>query len=272
MLENAGHAVRRFDFRLDGGAGDIRDPDAVDAALAGADAVVHAAALHGIHLEHYPPQDFWKTNADGTFNVYVAARTHCVERIVLCSTMGVYGPRFDVPVVITDDTAVRPTDVYGLSKAVAEEVARTYAAMAGVATVGLRLGMFVTEPWERYGFRLLFGGVDVRDVADAVVRALSYDAPSGFAAFNIMAEVPFDDPEAFARDPAAVIERYWPGASKLGFDLDSLIWSAIIWRSDNARKELGWQPRYGFGEFLDAHRRGDRDHPLANEGQWGVER
>jgi UDP-glucose 4-epimerase len=50
--------------------------------------------------------------------------------------------------------------------------------------------MFVPEDFVRYGFRLLKGGVDDRDVASSVLLALENDT-IGFNAFNIMSEVPF---------------------------------------------------------------------------------
>ena len=71
--------------------GDVRDRTEVREALRGTDIVVHAAALHGIHLEKYTPDDFWDLNVAGTRNVYEAARECGIERILLCSTMGVYG-------------------------------------------------------------------------------------------------------------------------------------------------------------------------------------
>lgn len=90
--------------------------------------------------------------------------------------------------------------------------------------------MFVPETFERYGFRLLFGGVDNRDVAQAVLRALDYAPPQPFDAFNIMADVPFTDADARAlqQDPVAVLERYFPGVQELaqarGLNLADLIW------------------------------------------------
>ncbi len=62
---------------------------------------------------------------------------------------------------------------------VAEQTARFFSSVHGVNTVALRLGMFVPETFERYGFRLLFGGVDDRDVGQAVSLALAHHAPGG---------------------------------------------------------------------------------------------
>ena len=53
-------------------------------------------------------------------------------------------------------------------------VARYHATAGAISTVALRLRMIVPETFERYGFRLLFGGVDDRDVATSVVLALQH--------------------------------------------------------------------------------------------------
>lgn len=83
--------------------------------------------------------------------------------------MAVYGASMQSPPdawgVVTEDSPVLPDDEYGLSKWLGEELARYHARRQDLATVALRLGMFVPETFERYGFRLLFGGVDDRDVA-----------------------------------------------------------------------------------------------------------
>ena len=285
-LEAIGHHVRVFDFRaVDLGAesvvGDVRDHDDVARAVAGVDAIVHAAALHGIHLDSHAPEEYWSTNVTGTFNVYEAARLAGVRRIVLCSTMAVYGESAERTAgawaVVTEDLPPRPKDVYGLSKLLCEVLAQHYAVAHGMVTVALRLGMFVPETFERYGFRLLFGGVDDREVADAVVRALAHDPDRGFDAFDVMADTPFDasDARALATDPAAAIERYWPGTAalveQLDLDLGELVWGWAVWPVEKAKRTLGYAPRFDFAAFLDALRRGDREHyPFAGLPQWGV--
>jgi nucleoside-diphosphate-sugar epimerase len=89
---------------------DVRDRTEILEALRGVDVVVHAAALHGIHLEKYSADDFWDLNVAGTRNVYEAARECGVEKVLLCSTMGVYGK--DVrgagdPPVITEELPLK---------------------------------------------------------------------------------------------------------------------------------------------------------------------
>ncbi len=286
QLAERGDAVRLFDSRpvdlpFETVVGDIRDADAVREAMRGVDAVVHGAAIHGIHVGTWSAQDFWSINATGTFNVYDAAREHGVPHVVLCSTMAVYGASAqrsdDAWAVVDDEAPVRPVDVYGMSKHVCEILARDAARISSIDTVALRLGMFVPETFERYGFRLLFGGVDDRDVAQAVVRALAHKPADGFAAFNVFADVPFTDDEArdLASDASAVIERHWPGTLALveerKLDLAALVWGWAIWRTSKTRDVLGWQPQYGFGDFLTALRADDRSfYPFAEHPRWGV--
>jgi hypothetical protein len=66
-----------------------------------------------------------------------------------------------------------------MSKWLCEELARYHARRHQLPTVAPRLGMFVPETFERYGFRLLFGGVDDRDAAQAVLLALEHEPAGG---------------------------------------------------------------------------------------------
>jgi len=283
----AGHQPVLLDFRgletdQDFVEGDVRDPAAVARAVDGVDAVVHAAALHGIHLGRWSTEDFWSINATGTFTVYEAARQAGVGHVVLGSSMVVYGDvgRAGQPwQVVTEESPVRADNLYGLTKTVSEDIARYHADTAGMSTVALRLGMFVPEAFERYGFRLLFGGVDDRDVAHAVVRALEHRPESGFDAFDIMADSGMGDedlPRLAADLPAALDER-WPGTSALarerGLDLAELVWGRTIFPVHRARSVLGYRPRYDVGAFLEALRKEDRAHyPYADQPWWGAAR
>lgn len=286
-LLEAGHEVRLMDFRaLDTKhefvQGDVRNFADVQRAVKGVDAIVHAAALHGIHLGKWTPQDFWAINVTGTFNVFEAAREASVKRVVLCSTMGVYGgsggPTKEAWGVVTEDLPCQPGDIYGMSKWLCEDMARFYSRRHGITTIALRLGMFVPEgSLESYGFRLLFGGVDDRDVAQATLLSLSHQPENDFEFFNIMADVPFakDDAPTLMQDPTSVIERYYKGTSALAekhnLDLKALIWGRTLWPVDKAKQILGYQPRYNFDGFLDALKRGDKDYyPYQGLPWWGV--
>ena len=284
-LARAGHDLCLFDFRPlktehELVVGDVRDRDAVARAMTGVDAVVHGAALHGVHLQNWSASDFWSINAGGTFTVYDAARVAGVRHMVLASSMVVYGGvggasgRWEVR---TEESAFAPGDVYGLTKVVAEETASFFAGAHGVTTVALRLGMFVPETFERYGFRLLFGGVDDRDVGQAVSLALTHEPPGGFAAFNIMADSGLDvhDLSNLEADLGETLDQRWPGTTALvaehGQSLADLVWGRLLFPVDRAKRHLGYRPEYDFPAFLDAWRRGEPGHyPYAGEPWWGV--
>jgi UDP-glucose 4-epimerase len=286
LLKASGHTPRLFDFRpieteYEFIQGDVRNPEQVEAAVKGIDMIVHGAALHGIHTNKWAPQDFWQINDTGTFNVFEAARQEAIKHLVLCSTMGVYGESMEPPAgewgIVTEDSPVLPRDIYGMSKLLCEEMGRYYSRRWGISTVALRLGMFVPETFERYGFRLLFGGVDDRDVAQAALLALTYQPAGGFDFFNIFAEVPFGPQDAgpLYREPATVLEKYWPGCTELfkekGLNLSELLWGKLIWPVGKARQELGYRPGYNFSGFLQALKEGNHSYyPFANLPRWGV--
>ena len=286
-LVEAGHSPVLMDFRpIDTDQefveGDVRDQQVLARAMDGVDAVVHAAALHGIHLQHWSSDDFWSINVTGTFNVYEAARDAGVSHVVLGSSMVVYGDvggGDDAWEVVTEQSPLRPANLYGLTKVLSEDIARYHAGTGTLSTVALRLGMFVPETFERYGFRLLFGGVDDRDVAQAVLRALEHLPQDGFAAFDVMADSGLG-PDELARldtDLAAVLDERWPAATasarERDLDLEGLVWGRRLYSVDHARAVLGYQPQYDFAAFLDALQRDDPSHyPFAQDPWWGAER
>jgi UDP-glucose 4-epimerase len=262
--------------------GDATRKEDVLEAVQGVDAVVHGAALHGIHLAKYTADDFWNLNVTGAHHIYEAARTHGVRKVLLCSTMGVYGesivPDADGVAVVTEALPLKPADIYGLSKKLCEELAEFYSRRHDVQTIAYRLGMFVPEGFVRYGFRLLKGGVDDRDVAQAFLLGLENEGVR-FDAFNIMADVPFT-PAEFARlkqEPRAVLEEDYPGVTELvasrGLDLTELVemWGFTYWSTEKAKLELGYQPQHNFSEFYAALKGGDEAYyPFANLPWWGA--
>jgi nucleoside-diphosphate-sugar epimerase len=262
--------------------GDVRDPKIMERASKAIDAIVHGAALHGIHLSRYTPDDFWNLNVTGTHNVYQAAIKNGVSKVIFCSTMGVYGDsvrnREGVYTAVTENLPMLPRDIYGLSKRLGENMAEYYYRKHGIHTICLRLGMFVPIDFVSYGFRLLKGGVDVRDVAAACLLALQNNE-IGLDAFNIMSEVPFtsEDEIELASNPRKVIEKYYPGANEIferkGINVEEMMgeWGRTYWPIDKAKRELGFNPKYNFDGFLKALATDDRDYyPFADLPWWGV--
>jgi dTDP-L-rhamnose 4-epimerase len=71
--------------------GDVRDGEAVRRALVGVDDVVHLAARVGVGQSMYEIAEYTSANTTGTATVLEAILDHPVERLVVASSMSVYG-------------------------------------------------------------------------------------------------------------------------------------------------------------------------------------
>jgi dTDP-L-rhamnose 4-epimerase len=71
--------------------GDVRDPDAVARAVEGADEVVHLAARVGVGQSMYELAEYTAVNSLGTAVLLEALLRRPVERLLLASSMSVYG-------------------------------------------------------------------------------------------------------------------------------------------------------------------------------------
>ncbi len=156
---------------------------------------------------------------------------------------------------------LRPGDIYGQSKVMAERLVAYFTRTHHLRAVALRYGMFVPEPFGHYGVRMLYGGVDARDVASANLAALRHlESPREFAAYNVFSSLPFDagDLEELRTRPLAVVERHWPDAPRLLAAIGAKPWGPIntVYDSGRAGREIGWRPRFGFAEFVAGLKRG----------------
>ena len=241
--------------------GDIRDPAVLMDAAEGVDAIVHGAAFHGIHLSERSRREFYELNLLGTFNAWEAAVEHGVRGMVFSSTMGVYGesrrPRTDDEVVFVDEQMpLLPEDIYGWTKLAGEELCRYHARASAIPSIALRYGMFVPEPFFRYGVRLLYGGVHEADVVDAVVAALDRLGAGvmGFQAFNVHSPLPFTETDAhdLRHNPMVALDRHWPGASALfrSRGVEALKPITEVFPVTGLVRELGIRPRHDFDGWL----------------------
>jgi dTDP-L-rhamnose 4-epimerase len=71
--------------------GDVRDRDSVERALRGVDAVVHLAAAVGVGQSMYDITGYVETNELGTATLLQALSRHPVRRLVVASSMSIYG-------------------------------------------------------------------------------------------------------------------------------------------------------------------------------------
>ena len=115
--------------------GDVRDREAVEEAVAGADVIFHQAALVSVAASVDDPVESHAVNATGTLRVLEAARRHDA-RVVLASSAAVYGDPENVPVLETDPLV--PASPYGLDKLTSDHYARLYHDLYGLETVALR--------------------------------------------------------------------------------------------------------------------------------------
>ena len=71
--------------------GDVRDPQAVAQALAGVDAVFHFAAMVGVGQSMYEIREYTDVNNLGTAVLLEALIKHPVQKLVVASSMSIYG-------------------------------------------------------------------------------------------------------------------------------------------------------------------------------------
>ena len=152
--------------------GDVRDPAAVNEALAGTDAVCHQAAMVGLGVDLSDLPGYADVNVTGTAVLLEAMGRHGIPRLVFASSMVVYGegaydcathgrvrpaprhpgdlaagrfeprcPQCAQPLstaTVTEDAPLDPRNAYAASKVGQEHLAASWARMTGGAAVGLR--------------------------------------------------------------------------------------------------------------------------------------
>lgn len=189
-LQAAGYEVRSLD-RAPAPAGlcptwmaDLTDYGQTIDGLAGADAVVHLAAIPNGSL--HPPERTFRENTLSTFNVFQAACTSGLKRVVWASSETTLGLPFrkiiprEVPV--TEEHYPYPESTYSLAKVVGETVAEQMARWSGIPFVGLRFSN-VMEPGDYARFESwqgtpglrrwnLWGYIDARDAGESCRLAL----------------------------------------------------------------------------------------------------
>ena len=116
--------------------GDVADPEAVERALGGCEAVLHQAAHRSVPQSVASPLPTDRANTHGTLTVLDTARRLGVRRVVLASSSSVYGGAEELPTPEHAPTA--PRSPYAVSKLAGEHYARVFAELHGLETVSLR--------------------------------------------------------------------------------------------------------------------------------------
>lgn len=144
--------------------GDVRDASRVRRAVSGCDGIVHLAAVSRVIWGERDPERCWTTNVGGLRHVVAAAQAEAQRPwLVFASSREVYGRPDVLPA--TEDTPLRPINVYGRSKVEGERIVQA-ARHGGLRAAIVRLSNV-------YG--------SARDHSDRVVPAFARAALRGSA-------------------------------------------------------------------------------------------
>lgn len=220
----------------------------IDDRHSGLDAVVHLAAVPAGGI--VPDSATFHNNMNSTFNVFQAARRAGIRKIVYASSETVLGLPFDAAppyVPVDEEYETRPESVYSVVKHLEEELAKKFVRWDDELSItALRFSnVMAPEDYAQFASfeadaRLrkwnLWGYIDARDGAQAVVRSLERSKP-GFDAFIIAAA-----DTVMTRDNASLLAEVFPGVDvrgELGAN-DTLLSIA------KARRDLGYEPEFSW--------------------------
>jgi nucleoside-diphosphate-sugar epimerase len=230
--------------------GDLRDPGHVRSLVDGMTGIVHAAAIPSPRPDE---QAVFTNNVMSAYEVLDAAGRGGVPRIVYISSLSALGFAYSFhgaspeSVPVTEDHPFVAEDVYGLSKYVDEQIARTTALRWGAAVVSLRfpflgsgerLRKHLAHVHESPGDdrRSMWAWLDTRDAARAIEAALTRPL-TGHQLINVVA------PDTTALEPTAELLRRYHPSSALTQPLDGF---ATPFSTQRSRELLGFTPVYSW--------------------------
>ena len=101
-----------------------------------ADWVIHLASLADIVPSIQQPEEYYRSNVDGTFNVLQAAKTAGVKRFVYAASSSCYGIPDNYPT--PEHADIRPQYPYALTKRMGEEMVLHWAQVYSFPAISLR--------------------------------------------------------------------------------------------------------------------------------------
>ncbi|QKS73040.1 NAD(P)-dependent oxidoreductase [Paenalkalicoccus suaedae] len=232
---------------------DLTNLGEVYGVLAGADAVVHLAAIP-VAYSHANEVTF-QNNVMSTYNVLEAAGTLGIKKAVISSSESSYGIVFSQKgltpkyVPVDEEHPQLPEESYGLSKIVNEQTADMINRRTGMQVVSFRLGNviaphmyanfpgFIHEPEERK--TIMWSYIDTRDAATAYRLAVETDG-LGSVAVNIGADDTSMDIES-----KSLMEQIYPTVTDMRGNIDGY---TALFSNKKAKELLGWQPVYKWRE------------------------
>jgi len=116
--------------------GDLAEIDVAHRAVAGADYVLHQAAIPSVPRSVKDPVTSNRANIDATLNVLVAAHEAGVKRVVFAASSSAYGDAATSPK--REDMPTGPLSPYALQKLVGEQYMQLFTKLYGLETVSIR--------------------------------------------------------------------------------------------------------------------------------------
>jgi threonine 3-dehydrogenase len=255
---------------------DVTDASAVESALRDTqpDVVFHLAAILSASGEREPALAY-AVNQTGTWNVLEGCRKAAVRKLMFTSSIAVFGPLPDraLPDPTPDDLALRPTTMYGATKAAGEMLCDYYARRWNIDCRGVRFpglisatlpgggssdyALFMYVDGVRYGAYEAFCRPDTRiplmympDGVQALLQLAAADRKAlTRTIYNIAAFSPRAD------DIAASVQRAVPGVA-ITYQADPLrqaildSWPRAL-DDAAARRDWKWQPAYTLDAMTD---------------------
>ena len=230
-------------------AGQVMDALAgIDEHHAGLDAIVHLGAIPA--PGRLSDVATFHNNMLSSFNVLNAARKLGIRRIVTASSETVLGLPFDTPppyIPVDEEYPARPESTYSLVKHLEEQLAIQMVRWDPEVSISALRFSNVMDPEDYAAFPSfdadpmlrkwnLWGYIDGRDGAQAVLRALETNRP-GFETYIIAAA-----DTVMSRPNAELVAEVFPGVPvtrELG-EHDTLL------SIDKARRLLGYEPQHSW--------------------------
>ena len=258
--------------------GSITDRSCVMHCMSGVQAVFHTATLHKPHIATHPRQDFVDTNVTGTLNLLEEAVAAGVASFVYTSTTSIFGDALVPPpgapaAWVTEEVTPVPKNIYGVTKAAAEDLCQLFHRNQALPCIVLRTSRFFPEEDDNRDVReaysddnvkvneYLYRRVEIEDVVTAHLLASERAPAIGFRKYIVSATTPFlpDDLPALRVDAPRVVRLRVPDYEA---EYERRGWKMFpgtgrVYVNDRARRELGWQPRYGFKDIIGRLRAGD---------------